>query len=1396
MRNLYPGCTEICAIFILYRRKDLVTKAINEPTNPFLISAEERDQKIEARKAALLERQEERDRMIQHWLTEAATYLELDYIFPDDLDNGITVLFPDVSTGLGGKNIRFWLDALQQKMNDDFEMYHDEKYRTEDGEQYKVPIKSYGSGVIDKDRRHLNSGLSKSHDLCMVDEDKFCMGVVAPPSGTFAFRFMSGSRELSKVTRNIKYEGSLIFITPRSSLEDSSTTLALYYNNLQIFALPDKEYNDPNNLVLVMGSKGARSFAELKERADSIVAFAKDANRTSLTTGMAFSEDFTRTVTEGDGKPIQFRSYLIDRSLAITEAARNGFMGPAAWEKVLEIESPSDEFQPQNPLTLGHLSWLTSSGSTSESGLRLEKIDEDGITTERQFFRGSAKKKEDISRDKVNNTEIRLERLDAKAITLNLDTWSWDTKVELSPFIQKWRKEMADHMTEFMAPHFTPDKFGKIAHRYKELLRPPLHGIGQRLSVESLIDTFTHESKVIMVGEPGLGKTFISLAVGHMLGTKATAIVCPVGIVRKWYREIMDTIPGAQAFIIGKLPPKDVPRLTDDKHPVLQLEQIRRIADPKRPLFIILPSSSAKLGYSHLPAVVWRYASKPKTDTYEIDEEGIRNPVGNLKMTRHLVPDREERGLFVRANKKLMCCPECLQPITTPRGIPQTWEWLASGKRICVNDVKSEKFKTSERNKTFSRFDLGQRHGDGELKVTEAQIKLMLPILQHEDAHIASIEVFTNHVNVNYEVLIYAPQQCDAPLWQAKSTQPEILTRYAWDKVMAEYPAEFIREYRRDQSLPDMERPIEHLVEDIRIERDVRDNLENVVGLKSRGINKIPLCKYIAKKMPGWLDFLIADELHTYSADDSLQGELVGRLANIIPRSLGLTGTLMNGTSSNLFRLLWRLSSRIRKLYGYYESGRWVDEHGFRQRTISYKRKEARNVVGRRVNAQEAKMIIDKQKRDEVPGIMPTALPMLLPNSVFMRLEDVVEGLPPFQEFNIGVELDDRENGNAEGFSQRQAYNHLRDNLKVSIGTMMRRNGAEGARMMGTYLQGLLSYPDGCVNLNANVVTDIQGEDIFRMEPMREDWVYPKEQTLLDLVAESKEQGRRVLVYAIHTGTRDITARVQEMLQNEGNNALILHKNTVDADKRIEWIEEKIDDGMEVMITHPGNVSMGHDLRWFPTIIWLEPDYETNRVRQASRRSWRIGQTEPVKVYYLTYNQTMQTRALKLVAQKVATSLAVEGELPTDGLAALSPSRSIEMELAKALVQDENLVEEDKTFTGLIQLAVQTNAEADQLLIEGGQDAYLNAIKDAIDEDVKADSVLLDVELKSTMEEDQEGKFVDHTILVPVATETPEKTKLTVVDGEQSVSDWLAAFSMTEADLANNGKKSRRRRRR
>ena len=75
-------------------------------------------------------------------------------------------------------------------------------------------------------------------------------------------------------------------------------------------------------------------------------------------------------------------------------------------------------------------------------------------------------------------------------------------------------------------------------------------------------------------------------------------------------------------------------------------------------------------------------------------------------------------------------------------------------------------------------------------------------------------------------------------------------------------------------------------------------------------------------------------------------------------------------------------------------------------------------------------------------------------------------------------------------------------------------------------------------------------------------------------------------------------------------------------------------------------------------------------MQQASRRSWHIGQTRPVKVVFMAYRNTLQANALKLVAKNLQSSLAVEGELPEDGLAAYGDEEDETVEAVFAQARD------------------------------------------------------------------------------------------------------------------------------
>ena len=153
--------------------------------------------------------------------------------------------------------------------------------------------------------------------------------------------------------------------------------------------------------------------------------------------------------------------------------------------------------------------------------------------------------------------------------------------------------------------------------------------------------------------------------------------------------------------------------------------------------------------------------------------------------------------------------------------------------------------------------------------------------------------------------------------------------------------------------------------------------------------------------------------------------------------------------------------------------------------------------------------------------------------------------------------------------------------------------------------------------------------------------------------------------------------------------------DAVPPERREAWVAKRVEEGVDVLVCHPRLVQTGLDLVEFPTLIWYETDYSVYTMRQASRRSWRIGQTKPVKVVFMAYRNTLQAGALQLVAKKLQSSLAVEGELPEDGLAAYGDDGDLMLALARKIVAGEEDAESvESVFEQARQVAAEAEAEA------------------------------------------------------------------------------------------------------
>ncbi|KJR98700.1 MAG: hypothetical protein VR65_19490 [Desulfobulbaceae bacterium BRH_c16a] len=420
-------------------------------------------------------------------------------------------------------------------------------------------------------------------------------------------------------------------------------------------------------------------------------------------------------------------------------------------------------------------------------------------------------------------------------------------------------------------------------------------------------------------------------------------------------------------------------------------------------------------------------------------------------------------------------------------------------------------------------------------------------------------------------------------------------------------------------------------------------------------VRRYAKAEFIKRFLPNnFFDLLILDEVHELKGGGTAQGQAMSCLIAKSKKILALTGTLMGGYSKDLFYLLWRMFPGRMKAAGF-EYGRtlqFAERYGVVQRTYDSKD------VAVNLNIASIGRKIGRSRVKEAPGISPLLLPdLLLERSVFVRLADISDALPDYDEIIVPVAMNEE---------QQEEYDQLSDSLMTATRQAL---ACGDMRLLGKMLQSLLAYPDGCrveelVTLEKNGIEEIVG----RAQALDID-LLPKEERLLEILASEKKQGRKVAIFLEHTGTRDLLPTLKEKLSSNGFSPLIMRSQVVTPENREEWLRGNMATGTyDCLVCNPNLVKTGLDLLDFPTVVFFQCGYSVFTLRQASRRSWRIGQGLPVRVFYMAYAQTMQEKALSLMAQKMETSLAVEGELSDQGLAALSESdNSMMYELAKAL---------------------------------------------------------------------------------------------------------------------------------
>jgi hypothetical protein len=401
---------------------------------------------------------------------------------------------------------------------------------------------------------------------------------------------------------------------------------------------------------------------------------------------------------------------------------------------------------------------------------------------------------------------------------------------------------------------------------------------------------------------------------------------------------------------------------------------------------------------------------------------------------------------------------------------------------------------------------------------------------------------------------------------------------------------------------------------------------------------------WIHRHLKGWFDLLIADEAHELKGAATAQGHALGRLAAAARRTLLLTGTLTGGYASHVHRLLGRVAMPALQAegMGWHDQARWSDTYGLVERVETVRRL----ATGQRQRTSH---------RLERPGISPRIFSRyLLPLAAFIDLADLCLDLPPYQEEARLIDMDAQ---------LALAYRGLAQALESSIGRALRRR-AWG--LLGSFVHTLLAYPDHPGGFEPIRHPTRPDRVLARPADLPLDRPWAKDRALVDLIEHERAQGRRVCVYAHHTGARDVVGRLRGLLERHGIRAAALRAD-VPAEQREAWLARASAQDLDALVVNPALVTTGLDLIDWPTIVWYETGLSLYQLRQASRRAWRIGQRRACRVVFLAYRNTVQAAALSLMGTKMLAALAVEGKLAADGLTALADSWDLTVELARAV---------------------------------------------------------------------------------------------------------------------------------
>jgi superfamily II DNA or RNA helicase len=257
------------------------------------------------------------------------------------------------------------------------------------------------------------------------------------------------------------------------------------------------------------------------------------------------------------------------------------------------------------------------------------------------------------------------------------------------------------------------------------------------------------------------------------------------------------------------------------------------------------------------------------------------------------------------------------------------------------------------------------------------------------------------------------------------------------------------------------------------------------------------------------------------------------------------------------------------------------------------------------------------------------------------RKQDVATELPPKTEVVRRVQLQGQ---------QRALYESVRVAADEQVRRVLKRQSFAGSQI--AILDALLKLRQVCCDPQL-----VKGADVSEtMERAKMEW-------LRDMLPELVDEGRRVLVFSQFT---EMLALVEVELEALKLPYLTLTGDTA-VNARGDIVQQFQDLQVPILLLSLKAGGVGLNLTAADTVVHLDPWWNPAVEQQATARAHRIGQDQPVFVYKLVVEGSIEERMLALQERKSALA---EGVLGVDAATATKFSAEDLQGLLAPLVDD------------------------------------------------------------------------------------------------------------------------------